>query len=141
MSDEKKDRGFEVKDHRIGSQDDEQKAEAEAPETKETPEQEPVGEEKQETREPRQEAPPLPRITFPAFLLSLNTSALIHLGLVPIPGTDQVEKNISLAKQTIDLLDLIKEKTKGNLTQEESDLLENLVFDLKIKYVELGKEQ
>jgi hypothetical protein len=132
MRDDKKKPGFEVRDRRVGMESEEEKP---APET-------PVQEEKKQEKHEKPPAPAeLPEITFPAFLLSLNTSALIHLGLIPVPGADNIEKNLPLAKQTIDLLSLIKEKTGGNLSQEEADLLDNLLFDLKMKYVDLSKEK
>ncbi len=135
MSEDKKKPGFEVRDRRVGMEPGE--PEKEKP-VSETPARK---EKKQETQEKPPTPTELPEITFPAFLLSLNTSALIHLGLIQVPGTDGIEKNLPLAKQTIDLLNLIKEKTRGNLSQEEADLLDNLLFDLKIKYVELSKEK
>jgi hypothetical protein len=141
MSDDKKNRGFEVKDRRVGALSEEEKAKEESSKAPATADRGKRAGEKHESRKPAQEAAPLPEITFPAFLLSLNTSALIHMGLIPVPGSEQVEKSLPLAKQTIDLLDLIKEKTKGNLAQEEQDLLDNLLFDLKMKYVELSKEE
>lgn len=137
MSEDEKKRGFEVKDRRVGAEDredaKEEKPEAETRQA-EPPKTVPKGE------KPKEQPPMSPEMVFPAFLLSLNTSALIHMGLLPIPGTEQVEKNIQMAKQTIDLLRVIQEKTKGNLTKEESDLLENMLFELRMKYVELSKE-
>jgi hypothetical protein len=142
MADEEKKPGFEIRDRRAGSeqeQDKESGSEAQEEKAEESqPQQAQARAQKEETKQP---PPPLPQITFPAFLLSLNTSALIHMGLIPIPGTDQTEENLPLAKQNIDLLDLIKEKTRGNLTREEEDLLDNLLFDLKMKYVELTKSE
>ena len=83
----------------------------------------------------------LPEMNFASFLISLNTSALIHLGLLPDPVNKKVEPNMELAKQVIDLLGILKEKTKGNLNQEEQDLLDNLLYDLRLKFVELCKRE
>ncbi len=64
-----------------------------------------------------------------------TTIALQHLGIVKNPLTDKVEKNLDVAKYTIDVLDLIKEKTKGNLSKEEESLLTSTLSDLKLTYV------
>ena len=86
------------------------------------------------------EARPLPEITFPTFLLSLSTSALMHLGLIPNPVSGQLEKDLPLAKQSIDLLNLIRQKTQGNLEPDEAQLLDSMLYDLRMKYVEARKE-
>ncbi len=77
----------------------------------------------------------LPDIDFSTFVLSLGSSALVHLGEVPDDdGTTQ--PNLALAKQTIDLLALIQDKTRGNLDAGEEKLLASLLYDLRIKYVD-----
>ena len=81
----------------------------------------------------------LPEIDFATFVLSLGSSALVHLG----EATDddgEKRKNLPLAKQTIDLLALIQDKTKGNLDEGESQLLSALLYDLRIKYVDAQKK-
>lgn len=75
-------------------------------------------------------------IDFSSFILSLGTQVLMHLGEIPNPITNKKEKELSLAKQTIDLIGMLKEKTKGNLTVNEEQLIENLLYDLRMKYVE-----
>lgn len=77
----------------------------------------------------------MPEVTFIAFLMSLNTSALYHLGEVSDPESGRKIKDMNLAKHTIDTLGLLEEKTKGNLTAEEGDLLKNVLYDLKMRYV------
>ena len=89
---------------------------------------------------PRAESKPLPEITFPTFLLSLSTSALMHLGLIPNPASGAMEKDLALAKQTIDLLSLLKQKTQGNLDSEETQLLDSVLYDLRMQYVEARQE-
>ncbi|OGP60438.1 MAG: hypothetical protein A2V67_18970 [Deltaproteobacteria bacterium RBG_13_61_14] len=79
-------------------------------------------------------------MTFPTFLLSLSTSALMHLGLIPNPLSGQMEKDLPLAKQSIDLLNLIRRKTQGNLEPDEAQLLDSILYDLRMKYVEARKE-
>jgi hypothetical protein len=82
----------------------------------------------------------LPQIDFATFILSLSHSALMHLGEVPHPDTEKVERDLPLAKQNIDLLGLLEEKTKGNLTGDEERLLHQVLFDLRMRYVELTKK-
>jgi len=77
----------------------------------------------------------LPEVTFIAFIMSLNTSALFHLGEIADPSSGKKNKDLILAKHAIDTLTLLKEKTKGNVTTEEKELLENVLFDLKMRYV------
>jgi len=89
----------------------------------------------------KKEAPPLPEISFASFVISLSSSALFHFGEIPDPITNTRQRNLPLAKQTIDILGILKEKTVGNLTEEEGKLLENLLYDLRIRYVnEVQKE-
>ena len=88
---------------------------------------------------PNEAAEELPTIDFATFVLSLSHSALMHLGEAPHPETNNVEKNLALAKQNIDLLGLLEEKTKGNLTGDEERLLAQVLFDLRMRYVERSK--
>jgi hypothetical protein len=77
----------------------------------------------------------LPEIDFATFVLSLNHSALVQLGQVPDPMTGEGAPALPLAKQTIDLLALLEEKTKGNLSGEEEHILEQVLYDLRMIYV------
>ncbi len=82
----------------------------------------------------------LPEADFPSFLLSLATSALFHLGLVADPETgERTEPNLELARHTIDTLALLEGKTRGNLTDEEAELLTNLLTELRMRFVEASK--
>jgi hypothetical protein len=75
-------------------------------------------------------------IDFYTFILSLGSSAFIHLGDAPHPETgERAEPNFVLAQQTIDILAMLEEKTKGNLTPEEERFLENLLMDLRLRFV------
>jgi hypothetical protein len=78
---------------------------------------------------------PQPEITFAAFLISLSSSAFIHLGDIPDPVTGEVKKDLALAKQTIDLLGLLREKTRHNLQEDEEKLFDHLLYDLRMRYV------
>lgn len=81
----------------------------------------------------------LPAVDFATFLLSLGHSALVHLGVAPDPSGANHGQNLPLARQTIDLIVLLGDKTKGNLTGEEERILEQLVYDLRLRYVEAAK--
>lgn len=76
-------------------------------------------------------------ITFSTFILSLNTAALVHLGELPDPLTKEKKVDLVLAKQVIDTLEMLREKTKGNLTPEEDELFKSILFDLKLRFVKL----
>jgi hypothetical protein len=77
----------------------------------------------------------MPEVTFTAFVMSLNTSALYHLGELSDPATGEKNQDLVLAKHTIDTLKLLEEKTQGNLNDEEKDLLKHVIYDLKMRYV------
>ncbi len=76
-----------------------------------------------------------PEINFSTFIFSLNTSAIVHMGIMKDPSTNRKSKNLSMAKQTIDILSMLEEKTKGNLSADEEKMLKSILYDLKIMYV------
>jgi len=78
---------------------------------------------------------PLPKIDFATFIFSLNSSGLVHLGMIEDPATGQKGKNLSMAKQTIDILGMLEEKTRGNLNKDEESMLKHILYDLRILYV------
>ena len=77
----------------------------------------------------------LPSIDFSTLVLSLATSAMVHMGLVPNPDGGAAEKNLALAHQTIDTLDMLQTKTRGNLSDEETKLLQSVLYELHMSYV------
>ena len=77
-----------------------------------------------------------PPIDFATFVMSLASSVLIHLGELAVPGEPEPEPNLAIARQTIDLLGMLAVKTRGNLSDDESKLLEHLLYDLRLKFVE-----
>jgi hypothetical protein len=77
----------------------------------------------------------LPRIDFSTFVLSINSSALVQLGLIDDPAGGPKTKNLPMAKQTIDLLAMLEEKTQGNLTGDEENILKNILYELRMLYV------
>ncbi len=80
-------------------------------------------------------------LSFTAFVLSLSTAALQHLGeSLPGIGDEKPCLNLELARQTIDLLEMLKIKTQGNLSEEEDKLLGNVLFDLRMRYVKAAQE-
>lgn len=78
-------------------------------------------------------------VTFSSLVLMFGTTALVHLGVAPDPGSGKKTPDLTQAKQVIDLLAVLQEKTKGNLTPEESGLLDSLLFDLRMRYLEAAK--
>jgi hypothetical protein len=72
---------------------------------------------------------------FSTFILSLSTSALVHLGELPDPITNRKEINLQLAQQTISIIEMLKDKTKGNLTSEEESLIDSVLYDVRLKYL------
>ena len=74
-------------------------------------------------------------MTFEALIFSLSTTALLQLGMAPHPETGKQEKDLPGAKQTIDILEMLQQKTRGNLTTDEGQLLEECLYDLNMTYV------
>jgi len=156
MSEEKKE--FVVKDRRIfagDGKDKEQQKTEKAPEAgkiKEPPSQKEPGPDKAgepaakkdradttvgtnaSDNEPEEETQ-LPEINFVTFVLSLNASALVNLGLVEDPASNAKVKNLPLAKQTIDILGMLQEKTRGNLSADEENLIKHVLYELRMIYV------
>jgi hypothetical protein len=122
------DKGFKVVDRRRFGTDDHppEPAAAEVPKPSE-PATEPVASSLHEQV--------LGPIDFQTFLVSLASSALIHLGVAPDPDTGKTDASLPHAKQTIDLLSLLQQKTSGNLTPDESRLLQDLLRDLRLRFV------
>lgn len=80
----------------------------------------------------------MPQIDFSTFIISLSTSVLCHLGLVEDPNTgERGEPDLELASQTIDTLAVLEEKTRGNLDDEEKQLLESLLYEMRMRFVEV----
>ena len=79
----------------------------------------------------------LPEVTFTTLIMSLNSSALFHMGALQDPETGQTGNDFALAKHTISTLQLLKDKTKGNLIDKEEALLGHVLADLKLRYVKV----
>ncbi|MEJ2069906.1 MAG: DUF1844 domain-containing protein [Syntrophobacterales bacterium] len=128
---EPEDKGYKVEDRRFLHKSEEEKAKIKEEEAA----RQTATDTAQETTAEAPKDTPLPEITFSSFLISLGSSAFIHLGDIPDPATGEVKKDIPLAKQTIDLLGLLQEKTRNNLLEEEEKLFEHLLYDLRMRYV------
>ena len=83
----------------------------------------------------------LPPVDFTGFLLGLSQMALIHLGELPDPGTGKPFVDLEQARHSIDILDMLEQKTLGNLTEEEATLLRTLEGELKMKYVKASSKK
>ena len=138
MPEDKKD--FIIKDRRIFSQENPDKDNNDKVKTQKTTKQESkeTGHPAGKTDEKEQEAC-LPEINFPTFIMSLNASALVNLGILDNPVTEKREINLVLAKQTIDIMCMLEEKTRGNLSSDEESMLKNILYDLRIIYVKEKK--
>lgn len=84
---------------------------------------------------------PLPEINFSTFVISLSTQALMHLGEIANPISGKLDPDVPAAKQVIDILGMIREKTSGNLNTSEDRLVQDILFDLHMKYVEAVKKR
>jgi hypothetical protein len=134
--DEKKENDFKVEDRRTsaGSEGKEKK-----------PSESEVGSsaEEGEGAEPSKSGDPgdALKVDFSTFVFSLFSSALIQLGDMEDPITGKMDPNLTSAKQTIDIIDILREKTEGNLSEEEGKLLENASAELKWKYLDALKKK
>ena len=134
MDDEKKEKAFVIKDKRIFDESGEARPEN-------LKKEETAGDKKSEKKslekdgQARTQEDYFPEVTFSSFVLSLSTTVMYHLGDFPDPATNKAEKNLAAAKQTIDMLNMIKIKTAGNLDIDEKELLEGILYELMIRYV------
>jgi hypothetical protein len=142
-SDEEKPRGFTVSDRRAFTDGGEAREEpAPPPDAGQSPAEAEFAEDARTVEAP---APAgvrgrLPPVDFPTFVLSLGSSALMHLGVAPHPVSGATDRNLPMAKHTIDILAMLQDKTKGNLAPPEAELLENLLYDLRLQYVEANRK-
>lgn len=81
----------------------------------------------------------LPPMDFSMLLFSIAGSVQVHLGLIPNPATGKAEVNLPVAKQTIALIEILQTKTRGNLTDDEAKLIEHMLYELRIMYLEKQK--
>ena len=97
-------------------------------------------EEKEQATPQRPSERSLPGVDFSTFVISLGTSALYHMGMVPDPESGKpVEPNLPVARQSIDTVEMLQEKTQGNLSDDEAALIKNLLTELRMRYLEAAK--
>lgn len=134
MTKEQEDTGFKVTDKRLFRDDGERRPD--------------VAEEKDKGSESRKEgpvgaAPPMneeipgtgPRIDFPSYVLSYYTQGLVLLGEVPNPMTNKREEDLEGARHTVDILTMLQEKTRGNLSPDEDQLIGSVLYELRMKFM------
>ncbi|HEY2664541.1 MAG TPA: DUF1844 domain-containing protein [Candidatus Binataceae bacterium] len=159
MEEEEKPKGFKVEDRRRFSAEGEARPEAETGPEEVRPEAEIRPDSKEAPLSGRTSAPQAKQtggaqtqfrtepgadrgrgeFTFATFVVSLSTQALMLLGEIPDPMTNQKSTDLPAAQQLIDILGVLQEKTRGNLDHDETGLLDSILFDLRMKYVEVAR--
>jgi hypothetical protein len=137
---EKQGKGFKVEDRRRFSETGEAR---ETAKSDEGPSDEPAAPSPDKVRSAATDksGEPLPDINFSTFVISLSTQALLHLGEIADPLTGKAEADLPVAKQMIDIISLLQEKTRGNLDAGEQQLVEDVLYDLRMRYVDAVKKK
>ncbi|MCE5335918.1 MAG: DUF1844 domain-containing protein [Desulfobacteraceae bacterium] len=139
MAEQEEDKGFKVKDRRRFSTDEPDAGSKPEEQAAQAPEDRPGA----EGPDAGDDRGPLPEVSMATFIFSLSSSALMHLGEIAEPGTNRTIVDLPIAKQIIDTLGMLQEKTKGNLDPDEDKLLSSVLYDLRMRYVhkQTGKKQ
>jgi len=134
-------KGFKVEDRRRFSPEAREPGPTkdEAVEAGEAQSQEPAAEETAGQEQARSDD--ASEISFSTFVIGLSTQALMHLGEIPNPLSGKVESALPVAKQMIDIIGILWEKTHGNLNQGEQKLMDDVLYDLRMRYVEAVKRK
>lgn len=142
---EQEEKGFIFKDRRKISLDEEN------PESQEEKVEEAGPKQQESARQQFQEAAKtsaaehgsvsFPEVSFSTFIFSLSSSALVHLGEIPEPDSKNVRVDLTMAKQIIDTLGMLQEKTRGNLESDEERLLKTVLYDLRLRFVQKAERQ
>ena len=148
MEEQEDKRGFKVQDRRRFSSEGEAKPGDDAPpassesiDLKSKPAASgPAQTSPQQSAPSRQSSEPPPELTFAAFLWSLSEQALAALGEVPDPSSGQVSRDLVIAQQMIDIIAMLRDKTRGNLDPHEQAMLKEILSTLQMKYVELARQ-
>jgi len=138
MAEKEEEKGFVVKDRRRfveGAEAEENKQEPRSEAASAAGEQKSARPEDASDKE-EQARGPFPEVTLATFIFSLSSSALVHLGEIPEPQTNRTEVDLPIAKQIIDTLGMLQDKTKGNLDQDEERLLKSVLYDLRMRYIQ-----
>jgi hypothetical protein len=139
MEEEKKEKSFVIKDKRLFDESGDVRRNIDAApekkpaEAKDEPAPEPVRTEKEPSDVPEENF--FPEVNFSNFVLSMSTTAMYHFGDFPDPASGKADRNMMAAKQTIDILAMLRSKTEGNLDDNEKSLLDGLLFELRMRYV------
>jgi Domain of unknown function (DUF1844) len=136
MNEEEK--GFVIKDRRSFDEKGELK-DIEAEKEKKAEGEKKEAEPRKEAPREETERPPLPEVNFSTLIFSLSSSALFHLGEIADPQTGEKKKDLPLAKHSIDSIVMLREKTKGNLTEEEQKFVDSVLTDLQWRYVKAAE--
>ena len=142
---EEKSKGFKVEDRRRFSAEGELKPEHRGAEATPPPESPPPPDAAAAAAQPTAAAAPHEaaaapdEITFATFMVGLSTQALMHLGEIRDPQDEGAGVNLVAAQQLIDIVGMLKDKTRGNLDRDEEALIEAILFELRIKYVERSR--
>ena len=152
MEDQEDKRGFKVQDRRRFSSEGEAKESGDAPAASSEPleiKSKPAASASETASKPQaaehhaashHSSEPPPELTFAAFLWSLSEQALAALGEVPDPSSGQVSRDLLLAQQMIDIISMLRDKTRGNLDAQEQAMLKEILSGLQMKYVELARQ-
>jgi hypothetical protein len=134
------DQGFRVTDKRLFGEDGKTREDS-AAEVRSDPETAKVPGSKPPTAA-AEEAPPGTggQIDFPSYVLSYYTQSLVLLGEVPNPYTNKKEEDLEAARHTVDILDMLKDKTRGNLSADEAQLLDSVLYEVRLKYMAKTKK-
>jgi Domain of unknown function (DUF1844) len=90
--------------------------------------------------QPADTGAPIGEMTFATFMVGLSTQALVHLGEIPDPQAGQLAEDLLAAEQLIDLIAMLQDKTRGNLDEGEAQLVQAILFELRMKYVERARQ-
>ncbi len=147
MNDENEPGGFKIKDRRLFTEEGDLKSET--PDEEDSPQAAPPAAEPAASQpsSPSAGTPDhqsssqggVPPMDFSSFVLSLATTGMVHLGEIVDPAVGQKQENLDGAKQLIEILSLLKEKTEGNLSAEEAQLLEGLLHELRLGFLSKTK--
>ncbi len=138
MEEEKKDKGFVIKDRRLFDESGTARIDEE---TKPEDHKQAGNQDDQKSASPSEtdalntEESPLPEINFAGFIFSLSTTAMYHFGDFPDPVTKESQRNLPAAKQTIDILSILKTKTEGNLDEQEKQMLDGILYELRMRFI------
>lgn len=133
---EQEDKGFVVRDRRMASVDEPEQAATASESTREKAEDAQANVKARFEEATRKDRVPLPEVEFSTFVFSLSSSALVHLGEIPEPNTQERRIDLPMAKQIIDTLGMLEEKTRGNLEADEDRLLKSVLYDLRLRFVQ-----